>query len=108
MEFLLYLRSQMLDKAIVIVLDNARYQHCNLVKELAVTLEITLLFLPPYSPNLNNIERLWKFVKKKALYGKFYQNFDLFQQAITQTLYKTNTEYAKKIDTLITLKFQKF
>ncbi len=47
MEFLLYLRSQMLDKAIVIVLDNARYQHCNLVKELAVTLEITLLFCRP-------------------------------------------------------------
>ena len=43
---------------IVIVLDNARYQHCNLVKELAKELGITLEFLPSYSPNLNLIERL--------------------------------------------------
>ena len=48
-----------------IVLDNARYQHCELVKNTAYQLDITLLFLPPYSPNLNIIERLWKFTKKK-------------------------------------------
>jgi transposase len=55
---------------ITIVLDNARYQRCQLVQNLAQSLGIELLFLPPYSPNLNLIERFWKFVKKKCLYSK--------------------------------------
>ena len=46
---------------ITLVLDNARYQHNALVKALATQLGISLLFLPSYSPNLNLIERLWKF-----------------------------------------------
>ncbi len=50
-----------------LVLDNARYQHCALVMGLAKSLNIELLFLPSYSPNLNLIERLWKFIKKKVL-----------------------------------------
>lgn len=55
-----------------IVLDNARYQHCKLVEAVAKELNITLLFSPSYSPNLNIIERLWKFTKKKILYAKYY------------------------------------
>lgn len=106
--FLTYLRTQMTEKPIYLVLDNARYQHCQLVKEFATNLNITLLFLPAYSPNLNVIERLWKFVKKKALYAKFYENFTLFQQAILATLNKVNNDYKNEIDTLITLKFQTF
>ena len=51
---------------ITVVLDNARYQHCALVKSTAEALGIELLFLPTYSPNLNLIERLWKFTKKKV------------------------------------------
>jgi transposase len=49
---------------ITIILDNARYQRCALVQELATNVGIEWLFLPPYSPNLNLIARLWKFVKK--------------------------------------------
>ena len=45
-------------KPIYIILDNARYQHCDLVRYTAWTLGIKLVFLPPYSPNLNVIERL--------------------------------------------------
>ena len=52
---------------IVVMMDNARYQRCALVEETARKLGIQIIFLPPYSPNLNLIERLWKFVKKKAL-----------------------------------------
>jgi hypothetical protein len=51
---------------ITLVLDNARYQKCQLVWAVAETLQIELLYLPAYSPNLNLIERLWKFVKKQC------------------------------------------
>ena len=63
---------------ITLVLDNARYQKCQIVIALAATLNIELLYLPSYSPNLNLIERLWKFVKKKCLYAKYYSDFPLF------------------------------
>ena len=53
---------------IILVLDNARYQKCRIVQEVAETLDIELLYLPAYSPNLNLIERLCKFVKTKCLY----------------------------------------
>jgi len=59
---------------ITVVLDNARYQHCKKVQEYAVTLGIELLFLPPYSPNLNIIERVWKFVKRQCLYSNRQQD----------------------------------
>ena len=60
---------------ITLVLDNARYQHCALVMDLAKSLNIHLEFLPSYSPNLNLIERLWKFIKKQVLYGRHYATF---------------------------------
>ncbi len=68
------------------VLDNARYQRCEAVKAEAKRLGLELLFLPPYSPNLNLIERLWKFTKKKALRGKHYPDFATFMGAIDDCL----------------------
>src|ERR1700690_615828 len=67
---------------ITLVLDNARYQRCALVQNLAKVLGIELLFLPSYSPNLNLIERLWKFMKKQALNSRHHQDFKKFQAAI--------------------------
>jgi transposase len=93
---------------ITIVLDNARYQRCKLVMGKAAELEIELLFLPPYSPNLNLIERLWKFVKKEVLYSKYYDNFEKFKEAITNCLEETETKHKKALDSLLTLKFQTF
>jgi len=95
---------------IVIVLDNARYQHCEFIKNLAARLKITLLFLPTYSPNLNIIERLWKFIKTKALYGKYYEKFHFFQEAIVETIHKINKEekYKNEVQSLLTLNFQTF
>jgi transposase len=65
-------------------LDNARYQRCRLVKNAAAALGITLAFLPSYSPNLNLIERYWRFVRKNCLYSKYYANFPDFKHAIEQ------------------------
>ena len=58
-------------KPITVVLDNARYQHTADVRETAARLNIELLYLPPYSPNLNLIERVWKLVKKLPLSRKW-------------------------------------
>ena len=93
---------------ITLVLDNARYQKCKLVFAFAEALDIELLYLPSYSPNLNLIERVWKFVKKKCLYSKYYENFSTFEMAITDCLTQTHTVHKKSLDTLLTLNFQSF
>jgi len=77
-DFFRRLRNYYGESPIKIVLDNARYQHCQAVEQAAQTLNITLLFLPSYSPNLNIIERLWKFTREKILYGKYYETPELF------------------------------
>ncbi len=97
-----------LEIPITLVLDNARYQKCQIVAELAATLQIELLYLPAYSPNLNLIERLWKFVKKTCLYSKYYAHFADFKQAISDCLAQTHTTYKKELDSLLTLNFQTF
>ena len=110
-EFLYQLRLFYFDmKPIYIVLDNARYQHCYLVRSIAGLLDIELIFLPSYSPNLNIIERLWKFVKKKCLYAKYYDSFDKFKNAILTTMQNTNSnnEYVKELKSIMTLNFQLF
>lgn len=93
---------------VTLVLDNASYQRCYLAQSTAKLLGIELLFLPPYSPNLNLIERLWKFTKKKALYSKYYQTFTDFQNAITAVLDNTHREFRQELDSLLTLNFQTF
>ena len=93
---------------ITLVLDNARYQKCKLVQELANSLGIELLYLPSYSPNLNLIERLWKFVKKKCLYSQYYPEFSLFKTAITLCLEEAQGKHKQELDSLLTLRFQTF
>jgi transposase len=96
------------EQFITVVLDNARYQRCAKVQECAQVLGIELLFLPPYSPNLNLIERLWGFVKDTCLYSTYYTSFVDFKHAITMCLDETNGKYALQLKTLLTLKFQTF
>jgi transposase len=71
---------------ITLVLDHARYRRNAAVQALAEQVGITLLFLPSYSPNLDLIERLWKFIKRRALYGRYHPTFTDFQAAIQETL----------------------
>lgn len=93
---------------ITLVLDNARYQRCELVQSLARELQIELLFLPSYSPNLNLIERLWKFTKKKALHCRHHTNYADFYAAIDQCLDQLATQHKEEIRSLVTLNFQTF
>lgn len=107
-EFLKQLKQKYPDKAIAIVLDNARYQHCFFVNVWAKSLGIHLLFLPPYSPNLNIIERLWRFTKKEILNAKYYDSPSLFHQAINNFFQTINTNHKKQLEKLLTLNFQFF
>ena len=93
---------------LTVFLDNARYQKCALVQATAASLQIELCFLPAYSPNLNLIERVWKFVKKQCLYSMYYADFAAFKTAIVTCLSQTNTTHKEALDSLLTLRFQLF
>ena len=93
---------------VTLVLDNARYQRNALVQGLAKELGIALLFLPSYSPNLNLIERLWRFMKRKAAYGRYHPTFADFRATIEDVLGRIQTTHADKLATLMTLNFQEF
>jgi transposase len=93
---------------ITLVLDNARYQKCALVQGLAATLGIELLYLPSYAPNLNLIERLWKFVKKECLGCRVLPTYEAFTAAIDDCLSNLNGRHKHQMDTLLNLEFQLF
>ena len=107
-ELLIKLTQRSGNLPISIVLDNARYQKCKLVQATAELFDIELLYLPAYSPNLNLIERMWKFVKKKCLYSKYYPDFASFTQAISECLEKTDGYYKKELNSFLSLNFQSF
>jgi len=75
---------------------------------LATQSGITLLYLPSYSPSLNLVERPWKFIKRRALFGRYHPTFAQFQAAIQEGLDGLSTTHAEKLKSLMTLKFQRF
>jgi transposase len=89
-------------------INEAGYQRCKLVQDLAKQLNIELLFLPTYSPNLNLIKRYWKFLKSKYLYNHYYNDFGKFCQAINECLENTPTKYKCELEKRMPLKFQLF
>ncbi len=90
------------------MLDNARYQKCQFVKDVAGFLGIELLYLPSYSPHLNLIERLWRFVRNECLYSKYYEDFASFKSAIADCIEQTNTKHKEKLESLLSWNFQSF
>lgn len=106
-ELIRYLRAEHPGKSLHLVMDNARYQRCRLVESCAKKFNINLVFLPPYSPNLNLIERLWKLMKKEALAGKYYATKQEFEAAVVGFLDRLNEgEYEEQITSLLTTNFQ--
>ena len=92
------------EKHIVLILDNAGYNHAGEVKKLAKKLGIKIVYLPPYSPNLNPIERLWKFMRKKFA-NEYYQDFDDWKIAI-MGFFRGIRKYRSELETLITDNFR--
>lgn len=91
---------------IYVILDNARYYRSKLVRDFVQkNSRINLVFLPPYSPNLNIIERLWKLFKKKVTYNKYYEKFAIFREHCLQ-FFKDLKKYYGELETLMTDNFQ--
>jgi len=96
---------------ILLILDNARAHHS---KELKPFLEanndkLVLLFLPPYSPDLNPMEWFWKFLRKQVTHNTFFDTFKKFQRALIKFIrkfklssieIKTRCSFAKLIPSL--------
>ena len=92
-------------KIIRLIVDNATYYKSGLVKEYLKQSKIVLHFLPGYSPNLNLIERLWKFFKKKILYNKYYETFENFITAC-KSFFRSRTKYRDELRSLLAENFQ--
>ncbi len=90
-------------KRLLLVLDNASYHHAAPVTRAAAALRIQLLYLPAYSPNLNLIERLWKFLRKKAL-NRWHKTFEAMQEAVAEVLDRLG-DYRDELATLMTERF---
>jgi len=89
---------------ICIILDNARYQRAYSVQIRAKELGISLIYLPPYCPNLNLIERLWRFFKKKVMKNKFYETFGEFEHSVGE-FFVNFDDYLVQLKSLLSFKF---
>lgn len=107
-DFIRKIDAQYPNDEITLVMDNAKYQYNSKVQELAEALEIELLYLPPYSPNLNLIERVWKLVKSKCLRNRYYEDFDSFRGAIDSFLESLRGVNRPLLKSIVTENFQSF
>lgn len=91
---------------IYVILDNAKYYRSTVVQSfIKSNKRIKLIYLPPYSPNLNVIERLWKFFKKNVTYNMYYEKFAVFRHHCLQ-FFKNIDQYKNELETLMTDNFQ--
>jgi transposase len=91
---------------VYLILDNARYHHSKQVRNWVLNHpRYKLLYLPPYSPNLNIIERLWKYYHKKITYNQYFETFEQFKTASLE-FFKNLNQYQSDLHTLMTDNFQ--
>jgi transposase len=102
------LRERHGNNRVAVILDNARYQRSYITKYAASFKKIELLFLPPYSPQLNLIERLWKFVKSKCVNGVYLETFTRFCNEIEKCITECHMKWKNELQSLLTWNFQDF
>jgi len=90
---------------IIVICDNAPYYKSKAVAAYLTASRIQLEPLPPYCPNLNLIERFWKFFKREVLCNRYYETFDKFRDAC-KTFFKGLDAFAPRLRTLLTENFQ--
>jgi transposase len=91
-------------QTIHVIVDNAKYNHAIKVQEYEKTSRVHIHYLPTYAPNLNLIERLWKFFHKKVTYNKYYEKYPQFKAA-SLNFFKNIDQYKEELDTLLVENF---
>ncbi len=91
---------------IYLVVDNAKYHHANLVKSWRQRHgRIKFIFLPSYSPNLNLIERLWRFFHQRVTWNHYFESFEEFKRA-SLGFFNNLNQYDRELATLLADNFQ--
>ena len=90
---------------ITVFCDNARYYRSKAVRAYLEHSRIDLQFLPPYAPNLNLIERFWKFFKRQVLYNRYYETFADYKAACKQ-FFADLDAHAEQLRSLLTDNFE--
>ena len=93
-------------ETIYLIHDNARYYYAKQLKEwlLSTYPSVKQIYLPAYSPNLNLIERLWKFLRKEVISYNFFPTFDEFKDKVLE-FFKDIGKYKNQLASLLTLNF---
>ena len=98
-------RKNPLAEKIYMIVDNASYYHSEIVTEYLSTSKVEFVYLPPYSPNLNLIERLWKFFRKEVMYNNYYEHFIEFKESAL-IFFKNIRIYKKELRSLLSEKVE--
>lgn len=93
------------NQMIYVVCDNARYNRNKMLLEWVADKPIELVYLPPYSPNLNVIERLWRHMREKVLKWEYFEHFEEFRQKIYDFISNLKP-HEKALKSLMRLNFQ--
>jgi len=89
-----------------LILDNASHHHARIVKRWILHhRRFKLIFLPTYSPNLNLIERLWRFFHQRATWNRYFETFEEFRTT-SLNFFKNINIYQKELSSLLTDNFQ--
>jgi len=94
-----------LAERVYVIADNAPYYRSKLIREHLQDSKIKIVFLPSYSPNLNLIERLWKFFHKTVQYNQYYSTFDRFKE-VSLNFFANIKDYDQALRSLLTENFQ--
>ncbi len=105
LDFLEILRKKYPTGRLYVVLDNAGYYRTQRVQDYAQAMGMDLLYLPPYSPNLNLIERVWLYFQKSVLYNQYYSTFELFKSAC-ERFFAHRKKHRQALQTLCTERFE--
>ncbi len=101
-KFIKHLKEQSQYSKIYLICDNAAYHKSDEIKKLTRRGRVQIVYLPPYSPNLNPIERLWKVLRERVTYNQIYETFEDFSKAIrgffTETIPKIQDTLRSRIN----------
>jgi transposase len=93
------------NQKVVMVVDNVRYHHANRLKPILEKYKnrIELTFLPPYSPDLNPIERIWWYMRKKITHNRYLETIDIRIEKFNEFIkdFEVENDLGKNLSNLI-------